>query len=141
MPTETSGKVYGRFYGDYLVRKAIDKIDTLDGFSIYTKGATEAQGINVTYTDLNGDEQVRYFPATGPAIITDAEPGSEFTYTTVYRPDATAVDSVESLPAKCSIHLPIRKMNLDGPPIIFTTEIQKKITAGIPGLITLGLIL
>ena len=100
LPTETSGKVYGRFYGDYLVRKAIDKIDTLDGFSIYTKGATEAQGINVTYTDLNGDEQVRYFPATGPAIITDAEPGSEFTYTTVYRPDATAVDSVESLPAK-----------------------------------------
>ncbi|MFR7823563.1 MAG: DUF4998 domain-containing protein [Odoribacter splanchnicus] len=100
LPTETSGKVYGRFYGDYLVRKAIDKIDTLDGFSIYTKGATEAQGINVTYTDLNGDEQVRYFPVTGPAIITDAEPGSEFTYTTVYRPDATAVDSVESLPAK-----------------------------------------
>lgn len=99
LPTEITGKVYGRFYGDYLVRKAIDKVDSLDAFAIYTKGATDAQGINVTYTDVKGKQQLRYFPTNGdPAVIGDAKPGSAFTYTTVYRPDKTAVDSVESLP-------------------------------------------
>lgn len=100
LPTEISGKVYGRFYGDYLVRKAIDNVSNIDAFAIYTKGATDAKGINVTYTDVHGNEQTHYYQTNGePAVITDAQPSSEFSYTTVYRPDATAVDTVESLPA------------------------------------------
>lgn len=98
LPIEISGKVYGRFYGDYLVKKAIDRIDNKDVFSIYTKGATDAAGINVTYTTTEGIEVTKSFPASeGAAVIKDAEPGSEFSYTTYYYPDETAVDSIESL--------------------------------------------
>lgn len=97
LPIEATGKVYGDLYKKYLVAKKLEGIDSVGGFYIRTKGATDAVGIRVAYTNLDGKKQLRLLPVVSnqSAGLTDALPGSEFSFTTVYCPDATAVDSVD----------------------------------------------
>ena len=94
---ECAGRVYGPIYESVLLTADIEKVENRETqFYMKWKNISEMEGVNLTYTDKTGEDQTLFVPSSVAECVVDAEPGSKYSYTTIHRPEVTAIDSLVS---------------------------------------------
>lgn len=100
LPIEAVGTVYGEDYASALLNRVLDGMEiTNEGVKLLWRSAGEGLDVLLTYINADGKEVKRSItPEENEILITDAVPGSEFTYVTFYKPEEDAIDTFTSKP-------------------------------------------
>lgn len=99
LETEKSQVIYGPTYISNLSARKISNMEAMDDDNLVIKwnSLDHCVGVNLSYTNQKG-ESVQYFVASDELETTlhDAQLGSEFSYTTLYRPTDNCIDVFET---------------------------------------------
>lgn len=101
LPQTVSGEVYGANYQSRLPQRGTKSVkNTVEGITIQWAPEEGCVGVNLIYTDKDGNEQKLLVPGDEETtIIPDAVPGSEYVQTSLFKPEVNAIDNIESLPS------------------------------------------
>lgn len=103
IPMELIGKVYGDNYREGLVNKRIESMHLLsDDNEVATmlkwRRSENSVGVNLSYTNNQGDKVTLFVPETEEeTILTDNIPGTDFSFSTLFWPDTTCVDTIPAI--------------------------------------------
>jgi hypothetical protein len=95
-----SGESYGSSYQGRLAQKGIISIQaTPVGATINWLQEESCVGVNLSYTDKGGAKKEIFVAGDATStLIEDFVPGSEFTMTSLFKPEKDAIDNIASLP-------------------------------------------
>lgn len=100
LPSTVSGEVYGDAYQSRLPQRGINSMSaSLDG-GITIQWAQEEGciGTNVTYTNEDGDtKKILVAEDESKTVLPDALPGTNFTVSSLFKPEENALDEITSL--------------------------------------------
>ncbi|CAL1519506.1 DUF4998 domain-containing protein [Chitinophaga sp. MM2321] len=97
VPTYITGRSYGPNYKSGLLNRAITDAELKDdGNAIINWSQAEETtiGMEVTFTNSSGVQHLLQIPLTESSTVLEAyQPGSDFSYRTLFRPDSFAIDT------------------------------------------------
>ena len=100
LPMTVSGESYGAEYQSRLPQRGIASIQALpEGVTINWLSEEGCIGVNLNYTNKDGVAKTVFVEGDAPStLIEDFALGSEFTMTSLFKPEKDAIDTIPSLP-------------------------------------------